>query len=245
MNAVVAPFVVSAPAHSAKGFRALKQGALLAVVAVLHGLVFSRLATPVAVPNEPVVARPIYASVIQAPAVPVPQAVPAQPAAPPPAVVVPPSVAVAKPVSRPARVPHRAPAVAPPVAAAKAPVSNAISAPASAPVVVAAPVPAPAPTPAPAPIKTVTRGVQYLREPDPQYPDRAREQGEEGTVVLRVQVGVDGKPANVEVLRSSGSASLDAAGMSAARGALFKPYLEDGRPLSVYVIVPLRFQLDS
>jgi protein TonB len=95
------------------------------------------------------------------------------------------------------------------------------------------------------PIKTVTRGVQYLREPDPQYPDQAREQGEEGTVVLRVQVDVDGKPANVEVVRSSGSASLDEAGRKAARGALFKPYLEDGRPLSVYVIVPLRFQLDS
>jgi protein TonB len=91
----------------------------------------------------------------------------------------------------------------------------------------------------------VTRGVQYLREPDPQYPDQAREQGEEGTVVLRVQVDVDGKPASVEVLRSSGSARLDEAGRKAARGALFKPYLEDGRPLSVYVIVPLRFQLDS
>jgi protein TonB len=93
--------------------------------------------------------------------------------------------------------------------------------------------------------KTITRGVEYLREPQPAYPDSAREEGHEGTVILRVLVDEHGKPGAVDVVRSSGFSSLDEAGRAAARGALFKPYLEDGHAVSVYVIVPLRFQLDS
>ncbi|MGC1332331.1 energy transducer TonB, partial [Pseudomonas sp.] len=97
----------------------------------------------------------------------------------------------------------------------------------------------------PPPPKTITHGVDYLRAPDPQYPDRDREDGNEGTVVLRVLVDESGKPGQVDVLRSSGFSSLDEAGRAAARAALFKPYREGGHALPVYVIVPLRFQLDS
>ncbi|WP_238535535.1 energy transducer TonB [Pseudomonas sp. PAMC 25886] len=106
--------------------------------------------------------------------------------------------------------------------------------------------PTPAPTPASPPHpKTLTRGVEYVHEPQPEYPDSAREEGHEGTVILRVLVDEHGKPGAVDVVRSSGFGNLDEAGRAAVRGALFKPYLDEGHAVSVYVIVPLRFQLDS
>ncbi|WGG50843.1 energy transducer TonB [Rugamonas sp. DEMB1] len=43
--------------------------------------------------------------------------------------------------------------------------------------------------------------------------------------------------------KSSGSSNLDEAGRQAALRALYKPYLEDGKPVSVYVLVPINFQM--
>ena len=67
----------------------------------------------------------------------------------------------------------------------------------------------------------------------------------EGKVVLRVLVSESGKAGDVQIQSSSGSARLDEAGRQAAMRAVFKPHLEDGRAVAVYVIVPLTFQLSS
>ncbi|MDR3398217.1 MAG: energy transducer TonB [Pandoraea sp.] len=97
----------------------------------------------------------------------------------------------------------------------------------------------------PAAPRTITHGVQYLRAPVLVYPDASRRMGEEGVVTVRVFVGADGLPREVIVRQSSGSPSLDAAGVRAAQHAVFKSYTEDGKPQAVYVIVPLRFSLDT
>ena len=110
----------------------------------------------------------------------------------------------------------------------------------AAPVVVATP-PAP-PSSGP---KTITSGVEYIKEPQPVYPQMSRRMGEQGKVVLRVLVNEKGLPDQVQVQTSSGSARLDEAGRQAALRALFKPHLEDGRAVAVYVIVPLNFQIAS
>lgn len=111
-----------------------------------------------------------------------------------------------------------------------------------------APAPAPAVVSAPAaPVtaapKTITSGVEYIQAPQPVYPPMSKRMGEQGKVVLRVLVNVSGKPDQVQIQTSSGSARLDEAGRQAAMRALFKPHVEDGRAVSVYVIVPLNFQL--
>ncbi len=212
--------------------RALKVAAVVAV----HVLALSWFARQAPTPLAASQPRTIYASVINEP-VPAPAAAPQPPAAPTPPP--PPPTPVARPVPKPVAKATPAPRhVAVPVST-PAPAVAATPAPAAAPVVAAAP------TPPPAPPKTITHGVEYLRAPEPQYPDRDREDGNEGTVVLRVLVDESGKPGHIDVLRSSGFGSLDEAGRAAARAALFKPYREDGRAMSVYVIVPLRFQLDS
>lgn len=226
------------PAGSAMRF--LRRGAVLAVVVVVHFLVSSALSRPSTTVTATPVIRTIYASVINEPApapaaavAPAPPVAPVQPAPAPVALAEPAVHPVVHP--KPVAKPHVAQHTAPPV---QTPGPTAISTPVAAPVVAQTPAPPPQP-------KTITRGVEYLREPQPEYPDSAREEGHEGTVILRVLVDEHGKPGAVDVVRSSGFGNLDESGKAAARGALFKPYLEDGHAVSVYVIVPLKFQLDS
>jgi protein TonB len=109
-------------------------------------------------------------------------------------------------------------------------------------VAVSAPVAAPPAPPAPATPKTVS-GVEYIRAPQPVYPSIARRMGESGTVTLRVLIGAKGLAEQVEIQKSSGSANLDEAGRQAVLRALYKPYVEDGKPVAVYALVPINFQL--
>jgi protein TonB len=112
-----------------------------------------------------------------------------------------------------------------------------------APAVAAAPSP---PAPAPVPVVSAPRmvtGVEYIKAPQPVYPSISRRLGETGVVILRILIGVKGQPEQVIVQKSSGSTNLDEAGREAAKHALFKPYMEDGKPVSVFVLVPLNFQM--
>lgn len=61
--------------------------------------------------------------------------------------------------------------------------------------------------------------------------------------MLRVLINQEGKPERVEVQTSSGSARLDDAARQAVLRALFQPYREDGKALSVFVVVPINFSL--
>ncbi|MES2316375.1 MAG: energy transducer TonB [Pseudomonadota bacterium] len=111
-----------------------------------------------------------------------------------------------------------------------------------------APPPAPvvASTPAPASsggLKTITTGVEYIQAPILVYPKMSLKMGEQGKVVLRVLINESGKASEAKVQSSSGSARLDEAGRQAAMRALYKPQVEDGRPVPVFVLVQLNFQL--
>jgi protein TonB len=106
--------------------------------------------------------------------------------------------------------------------------------------IAAAPAPAVASTP-----KTITTGVEYIQAPQPVYPQMSKRMGEQGRVMLRILVNEKGLPDQVQVHTSSGSARLDEAGRQAALRAQFKPHMEGGHAVAVYVIVPLNFQLSS
>ncbi|GAB2847416.1 energy transducer TonB [Pseudoduganella ginsengisoli] len=107
--------------------------------------------------------------------------------------------------------------------------------------VVSAP-PAPPAPPAPASPRTV-QGVEYVRPPALIYPSVSKRLGETGVVMLRVLVSEKGLPEQVQINKSSGYANLDEAGRQAAMRALFKPYMEDGKAVPVYVLVPINFSL--
>lgn len=67
----------------------------------------------------------------------------------------------------------------------------------------------------------VVASVEYLRAPAPAYPAESSRRRERGTVLLRVLVDAQGRPAQVLVERSSGYARLDDAARSAVEDALF------------------------
>ncbi|MBA2238954.1 MAG: energy transducer TonB, partial [Lysobacter sp.] len=64
------------------------------------------------------------------------------------------------------------------------------------------------------------------------------------TVLLQVLVDTDGKPLQVEVARSSGHRSLDrAARRHVLARWMFRPAIQDGRPVQAIGLVPVEFAL--
>lgn len=169
----------------------------------------------------------------------------APPAPPkPPAPAVPKTVELSAPVPRAVIPPLPLIAVAPsePTITPPQP-SRAEAAPpaAAAPAAPSAPAQAPAP-PAPATPRTVS-SVEYIKAPQLVYPNMSRRLGESGTVILRILINEKGLPEQILIHKSSGYNSLDEAGRQSALRALFKPMIENGKAVPVYVLVPLTYQL--
>lgn len=164
------------------------------------------------------------------------------PPPPPPAAAKPKTVEVAQaPAVAPPQLPVLPVSIESPLTVPQAParVMDTQAAPAA---VIAAPAPAAAP-PAPPAGPRVISAVEYIRAPQPVYPSSSRRLGEQGVVTLRVLVNEKGYAEQASVQKSSGFNNLDEAGRRAAMGALFKPYVEDGKAVPVYVIVPINFQI--
>jgi protein TonB len=83
----------------------------------------------------------------------------------------------------------------------------------------------------------------YVYNPKPEYPDRARREGREGQVVLRVLVDEEGRSKLVEVNRSSGSAALDQAAAQTIKRWRFSPARFGDRPIETWVRIPVDFRL--
>jgi protein TonB len=75
----------------------------------------------------------------------------------------------------------------------------------------------------------------------PEYPEIARQARIEGAVMLQVRVGTDGRVHDVRVLRSAGV--FDEAAIEAARRWRFEPAKVNGKPVAVWVALPVRFTL--
>lgn len=80
-----------------------------------------------------------------------------------------------------------------------------------------------------------------ITNPRPLYPDIAREAGVDGTVRLRALVGRDGRVLDVHIDKSV--PMLDQAAADAVRRWVFKPALSNGRPVAVWVAIPVHFSL--
>lgn len=87
-------------------------------------------------------------------------------------------------------------------------------------------------------------GANYLRSPQPHYPSLARQQGWEGTTVLRVEIHADGSIGVIQILQSSGHKILDDAAIEAVRAAQFQPARHNGVPVTSWVEIPVTFRLN-
>lgn len=83
----------------------------------------------------------------------------------------------------------------------------------------------------------------YHLNPPPDYPTLARRRHYEGTVLLNVRVDMEGNAAEVQIARSSGHAVLDRSAVAAVERWRFEPARRLGRPVEMWVQVPVRFAL--
>ncbi len=78
---------------------------------------------------------------------------------------------------------------------------------------------------------------------NPKYPDLARQAGIEGTVLLNVLVGDDGKVMQVTVIQSDVTPAMEKSAQEAAKQFLFKPAKQRTVPVKARVAIPIRFKL--
>jgi len=93
-----------------------------------------------------------------------------------------------------------------------------------------------------------SRGVPlaYESASPPRYPREPARLGQEGTVLLRVQVDASGNVIRVEIQQSSGVRQLDqAAQRHVQRHWRFHPAMQQGRPVAAWALVPIEFRLSD
>lgn len=78
--------------------------------------------------------------------------------------------------------------------------------------------------------------------PDPEYSEEARKAKYQGTCVLWLVVGPDGKPRDIKVSRTLGL-GLDEKAIEAVKQWKFEPAMKDGKPVAVQINVEVSFRL--
>lgn len=107
-----------------------------------------------------------------------------------------------------------------------------------------------------APVRTTTRpappastGVVreaaplYQSNPPPEYPSMAKRRGLEGLVTLEAKIDRNGRVEELRLFTGSGHSILDKAALQAVRAWRFSPGTVGGRAQSMWVKVPVRFEL--
>ena len=89
----------------------------------------------------------------------------------------------------------------------------------------------------------VKHGAESLRLTQPIYPPRSIRLGQEGTVIVEVEVLANGRIGDVRLRTSSGFRLLDEAALKAARKGRYKPARRDDRAVNSIVVIPFEFHL--
>lgn len=77
------------------------------------------------------------------------------------------------------------------------------------------------------------------------YPLEARNRGYEGLVLVKVLVDENGHVHKARVARTSGISMLDSAAVQTAKSFVFSPAIIDGKPMQLWVTVPVEFKLEE
>jgi periplasmic protein TonB len=193
----------------------------IAFVVLLHALLIYALVTGLAYRAIEVVRAPIETKIIEEAKPPPPEALPPPPppqlAPPPAAFVPPPEVHIETPPPPP-------------------PKSTAIT-------VVTPTKPVAPPPPVAVPVR-VTPRLDMQRSQQPEYPAASRRLGEQGTSVIEVLVGVDGRVLDAKLLQSSGYDRLDQAALAGVKANYrFVPGTVDGKPQPMWFTFKFTWKL--
>jgi len=216
----------------------------LSLVLCAHLAVFAALRPQPQFLSVEIIPQPIMVSLLSTP-----QTTPQKPMSPAP------MAKAQKSIKKPVKTPISKPAVA----QARHPITPAVEQ-ASTPVAITAPPAAEQKTktmdnkPAPSvaegaadtqPYQSPSFNADYLNNPAPNYPSVSRRLGEQGLVLLQVQVAADGTASSVELQTGSGSTRLDQAALAAVKKWRFTPAKRGDQPISASVVVPVRFSLEG
>ncbi|WP_373271076.1 energy transducer TonB [Hydrogenophaga sp. IBVHS1] len=112
------------------------------------------------------------------------------------------------------------------------------------PIVAAAPPPAPPAPPAPPRIELPSSNADYLKNPPPPYPPMSKRLGEQGRVVVRAFIQLDGTASRAEVQRSSGFERLDQTAVQTVLRWRYVPGKRAGVPEAMWFNIPINFVLE-
>mgnify|MGYP000644378637 CR=1 FL=1 len=93
------------------------------------------------------------------------------------------------------------------------------------------------------PTTQATYEVGSTRNPRPQYPPAAFVARIEGRVILKVHVMSDGKPAEVQLLQTSGSALLDKSALDTISHWELQPARKNGQAIDQWIEIPIHFRV--
>ncbi len=88
----------------------------------------------------------------------------------------------------------------------------------------------------------VTSQPALVSKKDPVYPQAALKAGLEGMVQVKIWVDEQGKSRRVELIKSDNEVFNQSA-IDAAKQWTFTPAIKDGKPVSVWVVVPFKYKL--
>jgi protein TonB len=83
---------------------------------------------------------------------------------------------------------------------------------------------------------------RVIYDPEPEYTEKARKEGKEGTVVIKMVVGSNGLPRDIKVIRPL-DPDLDESAINTVEKWKFAPGTKDGEPVAVQIIVEVSFHL--
>jgi protein TonB len=98
--------------------------------------------------------------------------------------------------------------------------------------------------PAPASLVLPSSDADYLNNPPPAYPRMSKRMGEQGTVIVRVLIGLQGSAEQAEIRTSSGYERLDKAALETVQRWRYSPGKRHGTPEAMWFNVPVRFVLE-
>lgn len=103
----------------------------------------------------------------------------------------------------------------------------------------------PSPPAPPSVVQASDLGNRMVAGKPPRYPVDSRRKHEQGTVVLMLVLGVDGRVSSISVNHSSGFSRLDEAALDAVRKWRWEPIIRGGQAVMVKGMVEIPFILQS